>query len=287
MTKERLNMQNVMYYGKDYKSLPVSSIKSKKGVEIASDLYQYTTQIVNIVFYGEPSSQSFVLIDTGMPGKSKEIIREAEARFGSHAKPKAIILTHGHFDHVGSIIELIKYWDVPVYAHPEELPYLTGAKDYPAPDATVDGGLISKMSKIFPNKAINLDGYIKALPEDFSVPYMPDFKWVHTPGHISLYRAEDSLLVAGDAITTVKQDNLKDVLTQKQAIYGPPRYFTTNWAQVKDSIRKLLALKPEIITTGHGRPLKNHEAQRKLDELNNHLDEIILPKHGKYVNQND
>src|SRR5699024_11505147 len=106
MTKKLLNMQNVMYYGKDYKSLPVSSIKSKKGVEIASDLYQYTTQIVNIVFYGEPTSQSFVLIDTSMPGKSKEMICEAEPRFGSHAKPKAIILTHGHIDHVGSIIKL-------------------------------------------------------------------------------------------------------------------------------------------------------------------------------------
>jgi glyoxylase-like metal-dependent hydrolase (beta-lactamase superfamily II) len=41
------------------------------------------------------------------------------------------VLTHGHFDHVGSVIELADYWNVPVYAHKLELPYLVGQMDYP------------------------------------------------------------------------------------------------------------------------------------------------------------
>ena len=46
-------------------------------------------------------------------------------RFGENNKPKAIVLTHGHFDHVGAVVDLVRKWDVPVYAHEAELPYLT------------------------------------------------------------------------------------------------------------------------------------------------------------------
>ncbi|WP_456956411.1 MBL fold metallo-hydrolase [Lysinibacillus sp. TE18511] len=27
-------------------------------------------------------------------------------------------MTHGHFDHVGAIIDLIEYWGMAVYTHP-------------------------------------------------------------------------------------------------------------------------------------------------------------------------
>ena len=38
----------------------------------------------------------------------------------------AIILTHGHFDHAGSALALAREWDVPIYAHLLELPYMYG-----------------------------------------------------------------------------------------------------------------------------------------------------------------
>ena len=99
-----------------------------------------------------------------------EIISVTEERFGTNSRPKAIILTHGHFDHVGGIIELIKYWDVPVYAHQMEIPFLTGQQSYPEPDPTVEGGMVAKMSPLFPNEPIDLGNSVKALPTDGTVP---------------------------------------------------------------------------------------------------------------------
>lgn len=121
-------MDKDLMYGEDYKFIPATSIGSGVGIEVVPDLYQYTIQIVNIVLYGDPNTKEFVLIDAGMPKSAEEIISVVEERFGSNAQPKAIILTHGHFDHVGGIIELIKRWNIPVYAHALEIPYLTGTQ---------------------------------------------------------------------------------------------------------------------------------------------------------------
>lgn len=79
----------------------------------------------------------------------KKIIANATERFGEGIKPKAVILTHGHFDHVGGLIDIVKEWKIPVYAHSLELPFLTGKQSYPDPDHTVEGGLIAKYRLYF------------------------------------------------------------------------------------------------------------------------------------------
>lgn len=276
-----------MHYGDDYKYLPVTSAENGKGIEVLPDLYQYTVQIVNVIFYGRPGDGDFVLIDAGMPKSSEKIIEAAKERFGEDSKPKAIILTHGHFDHVGAVIELAEHWDVPVYAHKLELPYLNGMEDYQSPDPSVEGGMVAKMSPIFPKKGIDITEKLHELPADGSVPYIPDFEWVHTPGHtkghISLYREKDKALIAGDAFITVKQDSLYNVLTQKKNIYGPPRYFTTDWEAAKASVEKLSSVNPEIAVTGHGQPMTGTELAEELTKLVNNFDNIAKPDTGKYT----
>ena len=108
-------MENNLSYGDDYKFIPATSVKSGTGKEVLPDLYSHTVQIVNISLVGHPETKEFVLVDAGMPQSANEIISVIEERFGTDSRPKAIILTHGHFDHVGAIIELVQRWDVTVY----------------------------------------------------------------------------------------------------------------------------------------------------------------------------
>lgn len=72
-------------------------------------------------------------------------------------------------------------------------------KSYPIPDATVEGGMVAKMSPLFPNEPINLDDHVKTLEADGTVPYLPEFRWIHTPGHseghVSLFRDNDKALI--------------------------------------------------------------------------------------------
>lgn len=281
-------MDQQMNYGDDYKFIPASSINSGLGIEVLPDLYCYTVQIVNIVMAGEPASGDFVLIDAGMPESADSIITAVESRFGKGSQPRAIILTHGHFDHVGASIELIQKWDIPVYAHSLELPYLQGEKSYPKPDTTVEGGMVAKMSKFFPIEPIQLADYVKALPEDGTVPYLPDYCWLHTPGHspghVSLFREKDRALIVGDAFVTVKQEYLYEVLTQEKEISGPPRYLTTDWVAAEESVKALQQLHPTIAITGHGVPLSGEELNESLQYLVDNFDEIAKPDYGKYIN---
>ena len=184
-----------MNYGSDYKNIPVTSVGDGIGIEVLPDLFSYTNKIVNFLLVGNPKTNDFVLVDAGMPNSAEEIISVVESRFGENSSPKAIILTHGHFDHVGSIIELVKRWEVPVYAHPLEIPFLTGQQSYPEPDPTVEGGMVAKMSSIFPNKPIDLGNNVEVLPSDGTVPHMTGFKWIHTPGiHRGIFHYLEKLM---------------------------------------------------------------------------------------------
>ncbi|WP_100407392.1 MBL fold metallo-hydrolase [Bacillus solitudinis] len=279
--------QEPMSYGDDYKAIPTTSAADGMGLEVLPDLYCQTVQIVNISLVGKPEANDFVLVDAGMPNSANEIISATEERFGSNGRPKAIILTHGHFDHVGSILELVKHWEIPVYAHELELPFLTGKMSYPEPDPTVEGGMVAKLSSMFPNEPINLGNHVETLPSNGSVPHMPGFRWIHTPGHtpghVSLFRDGDGALIVGDAFVTVKQESLYKVLTQEQEISGPPRYLTPDWDASWESVKKLEALRPSLAVTGHGLPMTGELLTTSLKKLANEFDRIAIPDHGKYV----
>lgn len=270
----------------DNRMIPMTSISSGKLREVTSDVAYFTNQIVNLIMIGEPSGD-WVLIDAGMPKSSKEIIEVSEKRFGKNKPPKAIILTHGHFDHIGSIVDLIRQWEVPVFAHPIEFPFLTGQQAYPEPDSSVEGGLLAKLAWIYPNEPVNISETLHELPEDGSVPFLSEWKWIHVPGHspgqVAFWRIRDRLLLSADAFITVKQDSFYRVLIQKEEVCGPPVYLTTDWKKAFESAKTLMELDPEVVISGHGTAMRGNELREQLRQLVDHWQEEAVPDHGKYV----
>jgi glyoxylase-like metal-dependent hydrolase (beta-lactamase superfamily II) len=188
-------------------------------VRIAPDVGWLSISFVNVYFIGRPGG-AWVLVDAGLPGFSREIIDAAEARFGAGARPEAIILTHGHFDHAGSALALAEYWGVPIHAHSLEMPYLNGRSPYPPPDPTI-GGAMAFLSRFLPSRGIDLGDRVRELkPNEF--PGIPGWEWMrtpgHSPGHISLFRSSDRVLLAGDAFATMNMDSWTGLITGRRVL---------------------------------------------------------------------
>lgn len=255
--------------------------------EIAPDVAYKQLAIVNVMFVGLPQAGDggWVLIDAGLFGSAAAIRSAARARFGGDGRPSAIVMTHGHFDHVGSLATLARDWDVPVYAHPAELPFLNGTESYPPADPNVGGGLMARLSPLFPTSPVDVGQWLRALPPDGSVPPLAEWRAVHTPGHapghISLWRARDRLLIAGDAVVTTQQESVYAAITQEPQMHGPPMYFTPDWASAKRSVAALAALEPDLVITGHGAAMQGPELRAALHRLAEQFDDIAVPENRR------
>ena len=254
--------------------------------EVKPDLAYQRLAIVNVAYVGT-SDGPWVLIDAGIPGTTGLITSAVEKRFGQNARPAAIVMTHGHFDHVGALEELADRWDVPVWAHDLERPYLDGTAAYPPPDPSVGGGLMARAAGLYPRGPVDVGSHLQPLPADGTVPPMPGWRWIHTPGHtpghVSFWREADRALIAGDAFITTAQESAYAVALQKPEMHGPPMYYTQDWQASRRSVEHLAALEPELAITGHGRAMQGPEMRQALHTLARDFDHVAVPEQGSYV----
>jgi glyoxylase-like metal-dependent hydrolase (beta-lactamase superfamily II) len=256
-------------------------------ITVLDDLAYKQLVFVNVVFIGHPGQPGWVLVDAGIPASAGRIRRAAAARFGEGVPPAAIVMTHGHFDHVGVLEDLAAGWDVPVYAHPLERPYLDGSKAYPPADPTVGGGAMSLLSPLYPRSPVNVAARLRDLPADGSVPPLPGWRWLHTPGHsvghVSLWREADRTLVAGDAIITTAGESAYAHAVQEPELHGPPKYFTHDWQAAEASVARLAALEPELVVTGHGQAMRGEATRAALHRLSREFRTLAVPEGGRFV----
>ena len=259
-----------------------SSRNSVNLVEVAPGVDYLTVGFVNLYAVGDVE-QGWILVDSGLLGTAAFTRSAIGRRRGPRARPHAIVLTHGHFDHAGSAYALAEEWDVPVYAHRLELPYLTGRSDYPPQDPTM-GGAIAQMSRAFPHSGFDLGRRVHPLPDDGSVPHAPGWRWLHTPGHthghVSLFRDSGRVLIAGDAFATMDMDSWTSHLTEREELDRPAAPFTTDWGAARRSVEELAGLEPAVVAAGHGVPMRGPGVAAALHGL---AARFPVPPHGRYV----
>ena len=248
---------------------------------IAPDVGWLPVSFVNVYFLGRPGGP-WILVDAGLPGRANQIIDAGEARFGAASRPEAIVLTHGHFDHAGSALALAEYWDVPIYSHRLELPYLTGKSSYPPPDPTV-GGAIAFLSRFMPSGARNLSARIREFRPN-EVPGAAGWEWLatpgHSPGHISLFRPSDRVLIAGDAFATMNMDRWSGLVTGRRTLSRAGSPFNTDWEATRLSVKELAKLRPNVVGCGHGSPRSDPDLPSRLERF---AERFRAPRHGRYV----
>ncbi len=215
-------------------------------------------KLMNIYFLED--GDGFVQFEAGTKAMAKSARAEAERLGGV----RRVLLSHAHADHRGTAPSM----GVPVHCHPDEVADAESDAAI-APYFDLSQLPVAPVRWIYPFLLRRWDG--GAVKIDDTVSEGDDvagFKVVHFPGHapglIGLWRESDRVALVSDTVYLVDSARLKPLPEGEVSVPHPA--WAWDHAKAKESVRKLAALDPAVVATGHGEPLRGENLREKLEE---------------------
>ncbi|HZC32812.1 MAG TPA: MBL fold metallo-hydrolase [Candidatus Bathyarchaeia archaeon] len=221
-------------------------------MKIADGIHRLGDGLINSYLVGEGSEVT--IIDAGVPGYWSDLPAELAAMGRTLDDVRAIVLTHGHSDHIGFAERARRERGVPVQVHELDAALARGEVKNPSPGlgpvrplplirflllSMLKGALRTpRLAEV----ATYGDGATLDVPGAPRVILLPG----HTPGNAALHVASRDALFVGDAIATVA------VTTGATGPMVAP--FTADPEQAVASLSRLDGLEARWVLPGHGLP---------------------------------
>ena len=218
-------------------------------------------------FYLVEDGPELLLVDAGLPRHFPQLTRLLERLGRSLPDINAVLLTHGHVDHLGIAERVRRESGAPVWVHPADAAALK-RPTRPAPGAEPEGSLVRYLVRR--PVAIGLawhmmrSGALATSPvhsyealstgsgQSLDLPGRPRIVAVpgHTPGSVAVHFSLTShtVVLTGDALVT------SDGIAGRTGPSIVNAGFTHDTAQALDSLEALAGLDAEVVLPGHGEP---------------------------------
>ena len=177
---------------------------------------------MNCYMVENTDTREVVIVDPGADGT--RIIANLSGR-----KPVAVLLTHGHYDHIGAVDEVCAHGNLPLYMHAADIPKLTDTILSVGAEFGYDAIVHTKPIVVTDNQILTLGGM--------------QITVLHTPGHSKgsvCYLLENKAgLLCGDTLF--------------DGGYGRYDFVDGDFSELKTSLRRLLYMQPRVVAyPGHG-----------------------------------